>query len=88
VVQKWCMYTSKGAVVLLLLQQTHGVSLACCIRRTDNIFKQLDERSLTAEEERIIQQRVCAHCASLSIISMITCSADCLLPTLCIPLLN
>ena len=63
-------------------------SLACCIRRTDNIFKQLDERSLTAEEERIIQQRVCAHCVSLSIISMITCSADCLLPTLCIPLHN
>jgi hypothetical protein len=26
--------------------------------RTENIFKQLDERSLTEEEERIIQQRV------------------------------
>jgi hypothetical protein len=28
--------------------------------RTENIFKQLDERSLTEEEERIIQQRVSA----------------------------
>ena len=28
------------------------------LRRTDNIFKQLDERSLTEAEERIIQQRV------------------------------
>lgn len=28
-------------------------------RRTENIFKQLDERSLTEEEELIIQQRVC-----------------------------
>lgn len=28
----------------------------CC--RTENIFKQLDERSLTEEEEHIIQQRV------------------------------
>lgn len=28
------------------------------LRRTDNIFKQLDERSLTEDEEKIIQQRV------------------------------
>lgn len=34
--------------------------------RTENIFKQLDERSLTADEENIIQQRVCEpHCLTL-----------------------
>lgn len=33
-------------------------ALCCASCRTDNIFKQLDERSLTEDEEKIIQQRV------------------------------
>jgi hypothetical protein len=35
-------------------------SHSCCYpcHRTENIFKQLDERSLTEDEENIIQQRV------------------------------
>jgi uncharacterized protein with von Willebrand factor type A (vWA) domain len=44
-----------------IFAQTNNTS-----RRTDNIFKQLDERSLTEAEERIIQQRVrCCVCFGL-----------------------
>jgi hypothetical protein len=43
-----------------------GLTHALLLHRTENIFKQLDERSLTEDEERIIQQRVRACAAGVS----------------------
>jgi hypothetical protein len=40
------------------LQQSTLTARCCASCRTENIFKQLDERSLTEDEEKIIQQRV------------------------------
>jgi hypothetical protein len=52
---------SAAAVSARLAPPVDSASRCRChitCRRTDNLFKQLDERALTEEEERIIQQRV------------------------------
>lgn len=44
----------------------HTAAPACCCCRTDNLFQSLEERTLTEEEQRIIEQRVrrCSAAAS------------------------
>lgn len=46
------------------------------MHRTENIFKQLDERSLTADEEKIIQQRVSAVLLSYRMMCWFATTAD------------